>query len=97
MICYICYTQGSSEQLRKFDCQVVYTATGIARILLKPKEEEMSEVSSLLEPSVSNRCSEGRLEGFNESLIIERACDEIMRQFIQGVEFNQVTIETVND
>ena len=62
--------------------------------MFKFKEDEMSDTGSLMDPTVSSRCSEGRWEGLGDSLLIERACDEIMMQFIEGVDYNSSVLST---
>jgi hypothetical protein len=47
MICYICWTQGSSSQLRKFECTITEDKDGMIVLDFKQKTEELDKTYDL--------------------------------------------------
>jgi hypothetical protein len=87
MVCYICWTMGSSVKLRQYNCTYVRTADG--RVSLKFRLREPQFTQSIGDLSEDEELEEhpditSRKRGM--SLDNERGCDQIMQQFISGLE-----------
>lgn len=90
MICYICCTMGASVQLRQYNCTLVNNEQGTIDIKfeIKNMKDLLCSQATLNEDSddsAEDPLSELKREG-SMSLYNKRCCNEIMQQFISGLE-----------
>ena len=100
MICYICWTQGSSSQLRKFECTISLDDYGNSVLNFKLKTEglDLSCQDSEHRLSVtSDQIDYPRHLVKSDSFYLERACNEIVLQFINGIEDDIVSTEATDN
>lgn len=83
IICYICYTMGSSAQLRRFDCNIQKNKKGELVVRFRPKERPPSIVS---ESEFAEYVSDNGGEDLQAHDMDLGACDDIVQQFIRGLE-----------
>lgn len=101
MICFICWTMGSYEQLRKFDCHLVrnkMTGQFEFKFILKEsvlgqgeqdeEEEEEEQFTSMMNIQDGfDRATEAPMRPRGDtSLYLKRGVDAIMQQFFRGLE-----------
>ena len=88
-VCYICYTMGSDQQLKDYDCEIVSSQSGELVLQIKLKNEapisttksnELTEVSLNTQSGSNNEYDDIR---HNESILLARQCDIIVMQFMK--------------
>jgi hypothetical protein len=99
MICYICWTQGSSSQLRKFECTITEDKDGMIVLDFKRKTEELDKTYDLNIGRMSVRSDECELPEHlfeRETCYYARKCNEIVLQFIDGIDDDILSTEATD-
>ena len=96
IICYICATQGASKVLRDVVCTIKYDSTGRAKIAFDIKGSTPERVVDINNEESDSSDEKSSRDSFNEVLHAargtsdseynRRCCNEIVLQFIEGLD-----------